>query len=154
MYGAELSVLIVDDVERWLFVASGILHEMASIRIVGEATDGLEAIRNAKRLQPDLIVLDIGLPILNGITVAREIAKISPGSKIVFLTENHDGEIVEEAFQAGARAYVIKSAARSELIPAVQAVLEGKQFLSLKLASSRPEPAVPNNAPVFKTVAD
>lgn len=149
MYGAEISVLIVDDVERWLSVVGGILHEIPCVRIVGEATDGFAAIKKCQELQPDLIVLDIGLPILNGIGVARQIAKVSPKSRILFLTENRSSEVAEEALLAGARGYVIKSATRSELIPAVHAVLEGKQFLSMRLAASKPSVEVTNKAPLI-----
>ena len=101
---------------------------------MGETSDGLEAVHKAEELQPDLILLDIGLPTLNGIEVARRIQVVSPTSKILFVSENRSPEIAEEALRTGAGGYVVKSDAVGELLPAVKAVLEGKQFMSASLA--------------------
>jgi CheY-like chemotaxis protein len=104
------------------------------MRLVGEASDGLEAVQKAEKLQPDLILLDIGLPTLNGIEAARRIRKVSPTSKILFASENRSVDVAEEALSTGADGYVVKSAAASELLPAVEAVLQGKKFVSASLA--------------------
>jgi DNA-binding NarL/FixJ family response regulator len=87
-----------------------------------------------KALQQDLILLDIGLPTLNGIKAARQIREVSPTSKILFMTENRSTDIAEEALNTGAGGYVVKSDANSELLPAIKAVLEGKRFISASLA--------------------
>jgi CheY-like chemotaxis protein len=98
--------------------------------------DGLEAVQKAQQLQPDLILLDIGLPALNGIEAARRIRELSPKSKILFLSENRSWDIAEEALRTGAGGYVVKSDAAGELLPAVEAVLKGKRFVSAILAGN------------------
>jgi DNA-binding NarL/FixJ family response regulator len=101
---------------------------------VEEAFDGEEAVQKAKELQPDLIIMDIGLPLLNGIEAARQIRSVSPDSKIVFLTCNNLTDVAREAFNAGAGAFVVKHDAADELIPAVEAVLQGRRYVSKHLA--------------------
>jgi DNA-binding NarL/FixJ family response regulator len=91
-------------------------------------------VEQAKALQPDLILLDIGLPIINGIEAARRIREVSPLSKILFVSESRSPEIAEEALKTGANGYVVKSDAATELLPAIKAVLEGKRFISASLA--------------------
>jgi CheY-like chemotaxis protein len=98
--------------------------------------DGLEAVQKAQQLQPDLILLDIGLPALNGIEAARRIRELSPKSKILFLSENRSWDIAEEALRTSAGGYVVKSDAAGELLPAVEAVLKGKRFVSAILAGN------------------
>jgi len=105
-----------------------------------EAVDGLEAVQKAAEQQPDLVMLDIGLPKLNGIEVARQIRSVSPESSVVFLTENYSCDLAEAALNSGAKGYVIKSAFAEELIPAVEAVLAGRQFLSARLTALAIEP--------------
>jgi DNA-binding NarL/FixJ family response regulator len=102
-------------------------------RVVREASDGLEAIQRAKELNPDLILLDIGLPKLNGIEAARQIRKLAPNSKILFLSANDSLDIAVEALNTGASGYVVKRDAESELISAVEAVIQGKRFISSRL---------------------
>jgi len=123
-------VLVVDDYERWRSFVASTLQKQPELRIISEATDGFEAVQIAQQLQPDLIVLDIGLPSLNGIEAARRIREVSPKSRILFLSENRSREIGEEAMRTGALGYVVKSDAASELLPAVEAVLQDKQFVS------------------------
>ena len=110
------------------------LLKQPKLQVIGEVSDGLEAVQKAEELQPDLILLDIGLPTLNGIEAARQIRKVSPGSKILFVSENRSVDIAEEALSTGAGGYVVKSDAAGELLPAVKAVLEGKRFVSASLA--------------------
>ncbi len=98
--------------------------------MVGETSDGLEAVHKFEELQPDLIVLDIGLPTLNGIEAARRIRKLSPRSKILFLSQESSTDVVREALSSGALGYLVKTQAGSELLPAVDAVLQGREFLS------------------------
>jgi CheY-like chemotaxis protein len=130
---STLRVLIVDDNEPFRQFIATKLQTNPQLRIVKEACDGAEAVQQAQELQPDLILLDIGLPTLNGIEAARRIRKVSPTSKIVFVTENRSTDIAEEALSTGAGGYVVKSNAGSELLPAIEAVLRGKQFVSAGL---------------------
>jgi DNA-binding NarL/FixJ family response regulator len=128
------SLLLVDDFEPWRrFVASTLKHKLQFIR---EASDGFEAVQRAQELQPDLIVLDIGLPKLNGIEAARQIRKIAPQSKILFLTENNSPDIEAEALSLGAKGYVVKSDAGSDLLAAVEAVLHDEQFVSARFTAA------------------
>jgi len=130
---STLCVLIVDDYEPFRQFIAAKLQTNPELRIVKEACDGAEAVQQAEELQPDLILLDIGLPILNGIEAARRIRRVSPTSKILFVTENRSRDIVEAALSTGAGGYVVKSNAGSELVPAIEAVLCGKQFVSAGL---------------------
>ena len=99
-----------------------------------EAADGLEAVKKAEEFRPELILLDIGLPSLNGIGAARRIHKLSPESKILFVSQESSAEVVYEALASGALGYVVKVHAGTELLPAVDAVLEGRQFVSSGLS--------------------
>ena len=101
--------------------------------VVAEVVDGVAAVQAAEEHKPDLILLDIGLPRLNGIQAARQIQQVSPNSKILFLSENRSRDIAEEALRTGAHAYLTKSSAGSELLPAIEAVLQGKQFVTAAL---------------------
>jgi DNA-binding NarL/FixJ family response regulator len=130
---STLRVLIVDDYEPFRQFIGTKLQTNPQLRIVKEVCDGAEAVQQAQELQPDLILLDIGLPTLNGIEAARRIRKVSPTAKILFVTENRSTDIAEEALSTGAGGYVVKSDAGSELLPAIEAVLHGKQFVSAGL---------------------
>jgi DNA-binding NarL/FixJ family response regulator len=121
---AIVRVLVVDDFEKWRRYLCATIQEIPCIQVVGEAADGLEAIQKAKNLRPDVILLDIGLPRLNGIEVARRLRRISPECKIIFFTENRFSDVREECFRVGGSACVIKSDSASELIAAINAVLE------------------------------
>jgi DNA-binding NarL/FixJ family response regulator len=127
---APVRVVVVDDYEPWRRFVSTTLQEQPELRILGEAADGLEAVQLAQQLQPDLILLDIGLPKLNGLEAARRIREVSPQSKILFLSENRSRDIAQAALATGPAGYVVKSSAASELLSAVAAVLQGKHFLS------------------------
>jgi two-component system response regulator NreC len=109
------------------------LKEERGFQVVGEGADGLEGIQKAEALKPDLVLLDIGLPKLNGIKASKLIRKWSPESKIVFLTEQCDPDVVFAALDTGALGYVHKSRAGLELDLAVEAALRGKQFVSPSL---------------------
>jgi len=106
------------------------LGERPELQIVGEASDGLEAVRRAEELKPDLILLDIGLPTLNGIEAARQIRRLAPESRVIFLTQESSAEVVQEALSLGAWGYVVKARAGTDLLPAMEAVLLGKHFVS------------------------
>ena len=128
---SPVRILVVDDFEPWRRSVSLLLREEPELQVVvGEASDGLEAVQKAVELQPDLILLDIGLPRLNGIEAARQIRELVPESKIIFLTQESSAYAVREALSLGARGYVIKIMAASELFTAVEAVLSGETFVS------------------------
>jgi two-component system nitrate/nitrite response regulator NarL len=129
-------VLIVDDFDPWRGFLFEQLRQRPNIRIIDQASDGLEAVQKAEDLQPDLILLDISLPALNGIAAAREIRKRAPKSKILFVSASSDADIVESALSAGGHGYVLKLDAATCLWPGIEAVLLGKQFLSCGLIRS------------------
>lgn len=126
----------MDDFEPWRRFAAEMLQENPELHVVSEASDGLEAVQKTQQLQPDLVLLDIGLPTLGGIQVARQILESAPKTKILFLSEQRDSDIVEEAIRLGGGAYVVKVDAAAELLPAVKAVLQGTRFFSTSLAGS------------------
>jgi CheY-like chemotaxis protein len=130
-------VLIVEDFPEFRKFISLMLAQRADLQTVGEASDGIEAVQKAVELKPDLIVMDIGLPSLNGIEAARQIRKLSPESKIVFLSQETSADVVEEALSSGALGYVVKAHAGSELLAAVEAVCQGMQFVSSRLGVLR-----------------
>ena len=132
MNAGSIRVLVVDDYPSWCDYASTTLRKQ-QWQVVGEVSDGLEAVQQAHQLQPDLILMDIGLPTLNGIEAARRIKAASPESRILFTSEIRSPDVVKEALSDGAGGYVLKSSAASELVSAVQAVLEGKRFISSSL---------------------
>ncbi len=104
---------MVEDSEEFRKFICSTLAERPELQIVGENTDGLQALQRADELQPDLILLDIGLQSLNGIEVARQILKLSPKSKILFVTQESSADVVREALGTGAHGYVVKTDAGS-----------------------------------------
>ena len=123
-------VLVVDDFEPFRRLICSMLGRRPSLQIIGEVSDGLEAVRRAEELRPDLILLGIGLPSLNGLAAARQIRTLSPKSKIIFVTQESDAGILEGALSLGALGYVAKTRVASDLLAAVDAVLDGGQFVS------------------------
>jgi DNA-binding NarL/FixJ family response regulator len=130
---SSIRILIADDYEGWRRQVRLLLQARPEWLVIAEAADGPEAIQKAEELKPDLILLDIGLPKLNGIEVARRIRQLFPSSKIVFLSQNNDLDFVRAALDTGALGYVCKTDAQNELLPAVDAALWGKQFVSSSL---------------------
>jgi DNA-binding NarL/FixJ family response regulator len=126
---AAVRILIVEDFEPWRQFLHSFVQRNPAWQIVGEASDGLEAIEKSREMQPDVIVLDIGLPKLNGIEAARRIRKIAPSARILFFSENCCVEVVQEAFHIGGRGYVVKSDALDELGAALLAVIANQQFV-------------------------
>jgi len=123
-------ILLVDDFGPWRTSVASVLQENPQWQIIGEASDGLEAIQKAKELQPDLILLDVALPKLNGIEAAPSLCKVAPEAKILYLSANHSKVVVAAALSAGGHGYVVKSDGASELLVAVEAVLQGRRFVS------------------------
>ena len=133
MATSSIRVLLVDDYEPFRRFARSTLERSPYLQIIGEASDGLEAVQKAEQLQPDLVVLDIGLPVLNGIEAARRIRKLCPASTILFVSQESSADVVQEALSTGASGFVIKAHARSELLAAVEAVCKGRPFISSRL---------------------
>jgi len=129
----SIRILIADDYEGWRRQVRLLFQARPEWQVIDEASDGSEAVQKAEELKPDLILLDISLPKLNGIEAARRIRRLSPSSKIVFLSQNKDLDIVRAAFGTGPQGYVYKADVRSDLLPAIEAVLRGKQFVSSSL---------------------
>ena len=127
-------VLAVDDYQPWHSFYKRALAKQANLQVVGCVSDGSEAVQQAQELQPHLILLDIGLPKLNGIEAAHRIREVSPMSKILFISENRSPEVIEKALSDGANGYVVKSDAARDLLLAVVAVLAGKRFVSPSVA--------------------
>ena len=110
------------------------LGQRPDLQVIGEASDGLEAVRKAEELKPDLIVLDIGLPTLNGIEVARRIRKLCPECRILFVSQESSADVMQEALSTGARGYVVKSDVGRGLLTAVDAVLRGEYFVGKRFS--------------------
>jgi DNA-binding NarL/FixJ family response regulator len=127
-------VLVVEDFGGWRDQIVEKLRENPRLRVVDFADDGLEAVRKATEVRPDLILLDIGLPSLRGIEAARQIRKLVPESKIIFLTTETSATVAQEALSLGAEGYVLKIYADSDLLNAVEAVLSGNRFVSQHLS--------------------
>ncbi len=123
-------ILIADDHP---FLRTGLRHvleEQSDFRVAGEAGDGREAVRLAQQERPDVAILDIGMPNLNGIEAARQICDSVPGIAVVVLSMHSDESYVLRALKAGARAYLLKESAEADLVAAVRAVSQGKAFFS------------------------
>ena len=127
---SSIRVLVVDDYELFRRFVCSTLGTKRGLQVVGEATDGLEAVRIAEKLQSDMILLDIGLPELNGLEVANRIRQVASGAKILFLTNNRGKDIVRAALSTGAQGYVLKTDAGTELLHAVAGILGGDDFVS------------------------
>jgi len=127
---SSIRILVVEDFAPFRRFICSALEGKNGFQVIGEVPDGLEAVQKAKELEPDLILLDIGLPSLNGIEAARQIRKFAPESKIVFVSQELSSDVVQEALSLGACGYVVKTKAGSDLLTAVQAVLAGKPFVS------------------------
>lgn len=125
-----LKILVVEDFEPFRRFIHWVLQRRPEFQIVGEASDGSDAIWQVETLQPDLVLLDILLPKLNGLEVARQVRKLVPNAKILFLSQASSFHIVQECFRLGGLGYVQKMSAESDLLPAIDAVLRGIRFVS------------------------
>ena len=123
-----MRVLVVEDFAPFLQVIRSMLAERPDVQVIGEVADGLEAVQKAGLLEPDMILLDIGLPTLNGIEAARQIRELVPESKIIFLSVESSADFIQEVLDLGAWGYIMKANAGRDLLVAVDTVLSGKKI--------------------------
>lgn len=126
---ASVRIFIVDDSGPWRRAICSMLQEYKDMEVICEGSDGLQAVEKSAALQPDVVLLDIGLPNLNGLEAARQIRKVSPHSRIIFVTSHNDPDLVDEALRIGASGFVIKADAASDLLSAVSAVMRNQRFV-------------------------
>ena len=130
-------VLVVDDSKLWRDHARSVVGRNGTWELVGEASDGAEAVQQATSLRPDLILLDVSLPTLNGIQVAQRVLRADGGTRILFISEHRSWEIAEAALRTGAHGYVVKADAGRELQPAMNAIADGRRFISARFGGRR-----------------
>jgi DNA-binding NarL/FixJ family response regulator len=130
------SILVVDDSKRWRDALSEVILADAHLRVVATASDGDEAVSKAEEYQPDLVLLDIQMPRLNGIRAAEKIFQVSPNSMIIFVTQNPSPALMEAALNTGALGYVLKTTVASELKHAIETVMSGNKFVSGSFVTS------------------
>jgi DNA-binding NarL/FixJ family response regulator len=129
--------LVVDDFLPWRQFVLEHFESETDFKVISVAVNGLEAIQKAKELQPDLILMDCSMPGMSGFAATRQIRALSPGSKILFVSEHRGSDIIQAAFDAGASGYCLKSDSCADLIPGIRAVLCGQQFVSHSLRDWR-----------------
>jgi DNA-binding NarL/FixJ family response regulator len=126
----SIRVLLADDHKLIRAGLRLVVDQQPDLSVVGEADDGRQAVELAKSLKPNVVVMDIGMPNLNGIEAARQIGGMDPGAAVVMLSMHSDESYVLRALSAGARAYLLKDSATTDLVQAIHAVAEGKSFFS------------------------
>ena len=130
----KLRILLADDHALIRRGARGVLQSQHSWRVVGEAGNGIEAVEKAKRLKPDVAIVDISMPELDGVQVTRQILEALPSAKILVLTMHESEQVVESALDAGAHGYVLKSDLTACLVKAVKDVFAGRRSLTPKVS--------------------
>jgi DNA-binding NarL/FixJ family response regulator len=130
-------VLVVDDFEPVRNLICSKVQNDPKLQVVWQASNGLEAVEKAEEYQPELILLDISLPKLNGLEAARRIFRVSPLSKIIFVSQESTKEVIEEAIRIGAKGYIVKTDISHELLPGIGAVLRGEIFISSHISDSK-----------------
>ncbi len=123
---SSIRILVVEDFALFRQFIRSTLGQRADLQVICEVADGLEAVQKAEELKPDVILLDIGLPTLNGIEAARQIRKLAPESKIIFVTQESSPDVMKEAIRLGAWGYVVKARASTDLLTALEAAIQGK----------------------------
>ena len=129
----KLRILIAEDHEMMRAGMRLLVEAQEDMEVVGEAGDGRAAIELAKQLQPDVILMDISMPALNGLKASAKLKRIAPDIKILTVTRHFDDAYLQELLQAGVSGYVLKQSAPTELISAIQAVASGKSYLDPKI---------------------
>lgn len=132
--GSTLRFLVADDHEVLRRGLKQILEAHPGWAVVGEALMGREAVEKAERLKPDVLILDISMPELNGVEVTRRLRTLVPGLQIVILTQHDSPQLAEAALAAGAQGYLLKSDAARDLVTAVESVQQGRPFFTARVA--------------------
>jgi PAS domain S-box-containing protein len=150
-----LKILVVEDYEPFRQAICSSLRQRAEFQVI-ETADGLDAVEKAKELQPDLVLFDISLPKLNGIESAKQVHLFVPHAKVMFVSQESSSEVVREVFRLGAQGYVHKQHAMTDLFPAIEAVLGGKQFVSsdLEFSDDTDKTSLPEGEERFRLVAN
>ena len=130
----SVTVLLADDHRVFLDGLRLLLETKSDIKVVGEALNGREAMQKAQELKPDLVIMDIAMPELNGIEAARQICNLSPSIRVIILTMHATVEHAMQEFKAGARGYVLKGSTGAELMDAVRAVMAGRRYMSQQIS--------------------
>jgi DNA-binding NarL/FixJ family response regulator len=144
---ATISVLVVDDHE---LVRRGICTILASdptLAVIGQTSDGEEAVKKAEELQPEIVLLDINLPGISGIEAARRIRKVSPSSRVIFISQHDTLQMAKQGFSTGAHGFVAKIDAALDVLNAIRTVREGKRFVSQRLLSLGWQPEAQDPVP-------
>jgi DNA-binding NarL/FixJ family response regulator len=115
-------ILLVDDFEPWRVLLRSLLQSRPELKVVGEAIDGLDAVEKARELQPDVIIMDISMPRMNGIEAAERIRAIAPQSRILFVTVEASEDFEEAAVAVGAKGFIPKVEVETKLLPALDAL--------------------------------
>ena len=129
-------ILLADDQELLLDGLRALLEKEPGLEVVGEAGDGQEALAAARELAPDLVIMDIGMPGLNGLEATHRIAAELPGIKVLILSVHRERRVIQSAFEAGASGYLLKDCASDELVRGVRVVMGGKSFVSSAVAGT------------------
>ena len=129
----KVKILICDDHTLFREGIKAILGQERSIEIVGEAHDGREAVTKAQELTPDVVLMDISMPVMNGIEATRQICEVCKNTKVAILSMHHTSEYLQRALKAGAQGYLLKDSAGAEVIAAIHALHEGKSYFSQKI---------------------
>lgn len=130
-------ILVVDDFHPWHQFALEILKHEKNLTIVAFASDGREAVEKAVQWQPEIILMDVSLPVMSGFEATGRIREASPNSRILFVSEHRGSDLIQMAFDVGGSGYILKSDSNSDLLRGVRAVLRGEQFVSKSLGAWR-----------------
>lgn len=136
MQSSSTQILLVEDFKAYRSLTVRLLSHNPDLKVISEAEDGSEAVAQAQQFRPELILIDIGLPKLNGFEAARRIRELVPAAKLIFLTQETDVEVVREAFSLGAYGYVLKQDAEIDLLAAISATLANERFVSRGLRNN------------------
>jgi two-component system, NarL family, response regulator NreC len=143
----SIHILIADDHGVLRAGLRALLSAEADLEVVGEASNGQETLRQAEAIKPEVILLDLSMPDLGGLEVARQLKEIAPASRVLILTVHEDESLLQEAIRAGAAGYIIKRAAESELIDAIRAVWRGDLYVHPAMTRALLKEIAPSPAP-------